>query len=312
VANKQSFVELGDSEMALVDINALTSNPDVVLIEEIVEGCPTTRLSGAELGIKLYQHLGDTKKVKEYQSLKTKFLSDMDSLKLDGAKLKEAGNALFNKGQLDQALQKYRESISKDPFQPTTWGNMCQVFMKKQQWPQAIEAADRSIKLKPDWPKGWYRKAACLLSMNQLPAAFAVLGEGLKNCTTDQDLKDKYLEVGKKIQAAEDEEVKKVSNKSLVGILTALSKPPWDARKWHEVNKLNVQYWKPDQQWKDLQGQLENPLFKEGVQKVMATRYPDFQQDMVPAECDGVRFDGMFSNLIRWRLKRILWMPISF
>jgi len=76
----------------------------------------------------------------------------------------------------------------------------------------------------------------------------------------------------------------------LGGLLTALSKEKWDARKWYEANIANVRFWKPDQQWKELQDQLENPLFKEGLQKVMATRYPDFQQGMVPAECEGVRY----------------------
>jgi len=87
-------------------------------------------------------------------------------------KFKEEGNTFYKAGNLEGALNKYKEAVTLDVRNHAAWGNMSQVFGKLGKWQEAHDTAVRCIQAKPDWHKGWYRKGKIPLPKFRLQTFF--------------------------------------------------------------------------------------------------------------------------------------------
>lgn len=113
--------------------------------------------------------------------------------------LRTMGNSLFKANDLDEALRKYEEAIqlieatfssrSKDNAEQATrlrhekahliHSNRAMCFIKKDDFANALEEADRCLQLRPDFLKGYQRKVSALIGLGRGKEASKIMLESL-------------------------------------------------------------------------------------------------------------------------------------
>ncbi|GAM86669.1 hypothetical protein ANO11243_046860 [Dothideomycetidae sp. 11243] len=107
-------------------------------------------------------------------------------------KLREAGNASFKKGALDEAVRMYSVALDMAVQRPVweasglvreelsaLYGNRAQARMGLRDWPGAAVDAECSVELKKVGnAKGWWRRGTCLREMGRLEEAAEWIREG--------------------------------------------------------------------------------------------------------------------------------------
>ncbi|KAM3606777.1 uncharacterized protein V6R79_023088 [Siganus canaliculatus] len=115
-----------------------------------------------------------------------------DSMTKKSASLTEKGIKLVQEGQYAQAVSMFTEAIKCDPKDNRFFGNRSYCYYCLEQYPQALEDADRSIQLAPDWAKGHFRKGSALMGMMRYSDAEKAMEQVLK---LDKDCEEAAIEL---------------------------------------------------------------------------------------------------------------------
>jgi len=90
--------------------------------------------------------------------------------KLKAAELKERGNAAFEAGRHEEAVQIFTDCITLDTENEIYYSNRAASYLALKQFKLGATDARRVIFLKPGWVKGWARLGFCLLGMGDAEA----------------------------------------------------------------------------------------------------------------------------------------------
>ena len=89
------------------------------------------------------------------------------------------GNALQDKGQLDEAIAAYRQAIALKPNYPEAYSNLGNALRDKGQLDEAIAAYRQAIALKPDYPEAHSNLGNALKDKGQLDEAIAAYRQAI-------------------------------------------------------------------------------------------------------------------------------------
>lgn len=115
-----------------------------------------------------------------------------DNMTKKSASLTEKGIKLVQEGQYAQAVTMFTEAIKCDPKDNRFFGNRSYCYYCLEQYPQALEDADRSIQLAPDWPKGHFRRGSALMGMKRYSEAEKAMEQVLK---LDKDCEEAVIDL---------------------------------------------------------------------------------------------------------------------
>jgi tetratricopeptide (TPR) repeat protein len=73
-------------------------------------------------------------------------------------RIKKEGNALFEKGQNEGALQKYEEAESFNRTSAVIWTNMASCYLNMNKYQEALNCCEKSKLLDKNWAKAYYRE----------------------------------------------------------------------------------------------------------------------------------------------------------
>lgn len=85
--------------------------------------------------------------------------------------LYKQGFGLFAKGQLDEAIARYREAIDVDPRLAIAWNGLSIALAKHGQLDAAIDAAEKLVELEPDEPLSHTNLSRILQQKGLIPEA---------------------------------------------------------------------------------------------------------------------------------------------
>ena len=112
---------------------------------------------------------------------------------LDPAKAetaREEGNELFKQQKYPEAVERYTESIKRDPEDHRVYSNRAACYTKLTAFNEALKDAEKCIALKPDFPKGYTRKGHVEFFTKQYDKALETYQLGLSKDPTNEELKD--------------------------------------------------------------------------------------------------------------------------
>jgi len=112
-------------------------------------------------------------------------------------KFKEAGNALFAKGDHQAAVREYTKAIELNPNGHVYYSNRSACFVGLNRLDKAIEDGRSCVKLSPNWAKGYYRLGHALALNHSYDEALEVLRKGLAVDPANADIKGRLQEVEK-------------------------------------------------------------------------------------------------------------------
>lgn len=98
---------------------------------------------------------------------------------------KKEGNAKFQAGDYDGAIQLYTSSLELDPSQHLCYSNRSACYQKLERYDEALADAKRCIELSPSFAKGYTRAAAAYQGLNLWDQAIEVCEDGLRNSSGD-------------------------------------------------------------------------------------------------------------------------------
>ena len=81
------------------------------------------------------------------------------------------GFALFAKGQVEQAIARYREAIEASPRLSIAWNGLSLALAKQGDLDSAIEAAEKLVELEPDEPLSHTNLSRILMQKGLIPEA---------------------------------------------------------------------------------------------------------------------------------------------
>ncbi|XP_071446007.1 LON peptidase N-terminal domain and RING finger protein 3 isoform X2 [Hetaerina americana] len=86
---------------------------------------------------------------------------------LKAVQLRDEGNELFGRNQVESALQKYDEAVRLAPNNHLLLSNRSHAFYRLNRLQEALADADNVVRLKPSWGKGHYRRGVALFSLGR-------------------------------------------------------------------------------------------------------------------------------------------------
>eukprot|EP00667_Euglena_gracilis_P006068 EG_transcript_6116 len=92
---------------------------------------------------------------------------------------KAKGNAAFQAGKNDEAVEWFTKAIEIDPSNHILFSNRSAAHCASGNYAKALEDATKTTELKPDWAKGWSRKGAALHGKADFDGAIAAYQKGL-------------------------------------------------------------------------------------------------------------------------------------
>jgi len=109
----------------------------------------------------------------------------------DAARLRMQGNEHFKRGQLDEAMARYRAAVAAEPSDHLSWGNMAQVELQqadrarerakfeaaRAHYAAALEHARMSVVIEPSFVKSAVRHARALMGLGRYAVANALVDE---------------------------------------------------------------------------------------------------------------------------------------
>lgn len=78
---------------------------------------------------------------------------------------------LFAKGALDEAVERYREAVARDPALPIAWNGLSMTLAKRGDLDEAIECAEKLVELEPDDPLSHTNLSRILMQKGLIPEA---------------------------------------------------------------------------------------------------------------------------------------------
>jgi len=76
-------------------------------------------------------------------------------------------------GQLDEAIERYREALALDPSFADAWEGLSMALADKQMWTEAIEAAKKGVELNPNEQLGYTNVSRIYQRAGNVPEAEA-------------------------------------------------------------------------------------------------------------------------------------------
>eukprot|EP00996_Jenningsia_fusiforme_P007002 NODE_903_length_1835_cov_160.438410_g796_i0.p1 GENE.NODE_903_length_1835_cov_160.438410_g796_i0~~NODE_903_length_1835_cov_160.438410_g796_i0.p1 ORF type:complete len:547 (-),score=118.08 NODE_903_length_1835_cov_160.438410_g796_i0:125-1765(-) len=111
---------------------------------------------------------------------------------------KAKGNAAFQAGRNEEAVNWFTSAIDLDPSNHVLYSNRSAAYCALERYPKALEDAVRTVELKPDWAKGWSRKGAALQGLGKLSEAAEAFEKGLQIDPNNEALKKGLVETQRK------------------------------------------------------------------------------------------------------------------
>ncbi|KAG2389603.1 hypothetical protein C9374_014163 [Naegleria lovaniensis] len=105
--------------------------------------------------------------------------------------LKTKGNDAFKQQNFTKAISLYERACEQEdsnPIRHILYSNLAQCYFCLQRYSKSIEYCDLALKLDANYTKVFYRKASCLMELNQRTQAMKVVNEGLKVEPTNEQL----------------------------------------------------------------------------------------------------------------------------
>ena len=112
----------------------------------------------------------------------------LDPVKAESAR--EEGNALFKEQKYPEAVERYTESIRRNPDDHRVYSNRAACYTKLTAFNEATKDAEKCIALKPDWSKGYTRKGHVEFFTKQFDKALETYQLGLSKDPENEELKD--------------------------------------------------------------------------------------------------------------------------
>ena len=79
--------------------------------------------------------------------------------------------SLFAKGQLDEAVARYREAVDADATLPIAWNGLSMALAKRGDLEEAVECAQKLVELEPDDPLSHTNLSRILMQKGLIPEA---------------------------------------------------------------------------------------------------------------------------------------------
>eukprot|EP00183_Erythrolobus_madagascarensis_P002134 CAMPEP_0185849818 /NCGR_PEP_ID=MMETSP1354-20130828/4195_1 /TAXON_ID=708628 /ORGANISM="Erythrolobus madagascarensis, Strain CCMP3276" /LENGTH=550 /DNA_ID=CAMNT_0028550421 /DNA_START=160 /DNA_END=1812 /DNA_ORIENTATION=- len=94
--------------------------------------------------------------------------------------LKEAGNALMQKGQYQKAVKMYTRAIEEDDSNAVLYANRSAAYFSSKQYAASLADAEKALELDCAWWKAYKRKAISLAHLRRLDESIRTFEEGLE------------------------------------------------------------------------------------------------------------------------------------
>eukprot|EP00906_Rhabdomonas_costata_P034818 RCo048974 len=98
---------------------------------------------------------------------------------MSAEEFKAKGNAAFQAGKNDEAINWFTSAIELDPGNHILYSNRSAAYCASEQYSKAFDDAVKVNELKPDWAKGWSRKGAALHGKKDFAGAVEAYNKGL-------------------------------------------------------------------------------------------------------------------------------------
>ena len=98
----------------------------------------------------------------------------------DAAAAKEAGNAAFKAGRLEEAYTCYSSALAAAPSDEALYSNRSATLAKLGRYAEALDDGKRAISLQPQWGKAYSRAGFAALHAGDEEAAYWFYANGLK------------------------------------------------------------------------------------------------------------------------------------
>ena len=145
----------------------ITSYPTLLFFDE---GILVDRIEGYSDNSKS-DLLADLKKFRpELDTSKVQFPGDWNN----------KGDALYNQGKYDEAIQAYDRAIEIDPEDAETWGNKGDALYNQGKYDEAILALDRVIELDPEYSMAWNNKGYAFVLQGKYEEAIQALDKAIE------------------------------------------------------------------------------------------------------------------------------------
>ncbi len=92
----------------------------------------------------------------------------------------QQGFKSFVAGELDEAIERYRQAIELDPELPIAWNGLSMALSRKGELAEAIGAARRLVELKPDDALSHTNLSRLLQQQGRIPEAEAAMAEAMR------------------------------------------------------------------------------------------------------------------------------------
>jgi tetratricopeptide (TPR) repeat protein len=85
--------------------------------------------------------------------------------------------ALTEKGEFDEAVKRFKESIALDSYYPDPLSNLAVVLSNQEKYSQAIEVLYKALEIIPDYPEAYNNLAAIFIKTNDIDRAIVNIAE---------------------------------------------------------------------------------------------------------------------------------------
>merc|ERR1712151_401110 len=93
-------------------------------------------------------------------------------------KFKNAGNALFGKGDFAGAIEQYTLGVEQDSKSKELLANRALCYMRLEKHTEAVADAKVANQCDPEWQKGYFRLGQCLFKAEEYEEAATILYSG--------------------------------------------------------------------------------------------------------------------------------------
>lgn len=98
----------------------------------------------------------------------------------DARSLYREGFAHFAKGELEPAIELYRQAVAADPELAIAWNGLSMALAQAGRLEEGIEAARRLVELEPEDPLSHTNLSRILMQNGQIPEAEDARGEAMR------------------------------------------------------------------------------------------------------------------------------------
>jgi len=131
---------------------------------------------------------------------------------LEAVRLRNEGNRLFSRNDVQASLEKYTTALELAPDDHLTASNRSNAYFKNKMYNEALEDANRSINMKPDWGKSYFRKGMVLTAQEIYEEALVAYFQCLvleDNCT--KSLRSEIFKIISKLISSRYDEMEDLS-----------------------------------------------------------------------------------------------------